>query len=79
MSIFDINFWKAAADRAVKTGAQVAASYFVIGTTGLLELDWIALASVSGAGVVASLLTSLASVGLTNGNISFTESEQISR
>lgn len=52
-------FWKGAAERAIKTAAQTALAYFVIGTTGILELDWIALGSVSAAATIASILTSI--------------------
>jgi len=57
--IFTIAFLKGAAERALKTAAQTALGFFVVGTTGLLELDWVALASVSGAAAIASLLTSI--------------------
>lgn len=70
-------FALAAAERAIKTGAQVALSYFVIGTTGLLDLDWVALASVSGAGVVASVLTSIVSAAATDGSPSIVAAEKL--
>jgi len=53
------SFWKGAAERAIKTIAQTAVAYFVIGTTGILEIDWVALGSVSAAAGIASLLTSI--------------------
>jgi hypothetical protein len=62
--MFTAQFWIATAERAVKTLAQTALSFFVIGTTGLLELDWVALGSVSGAAAVASVLMSVASAGV---------------
>lgn len=52
-------FWKGAAERGIKTFAQTAVGFFVVGTTGLLELNWITLASVSGAAALASVLTSI--------------------
>lgn len=52
-------FWKGAAERAIKTFCQTAVGYFIVGTTGLLNLDFITLASVSGAAAVASVLTSI--------------------
>lgn len=58
--MFTKAFWKGAAERAIKTGAQTLAAYFVIGTTGVLDLDWVPALSVSAAAVVASLLTSVA-------------------
>jgi hypothetical protein len=62
--MFTKSFALAAAERAVKTFAQTALSYFVVGTTGLLDLDYAALASVSGAAAVASILTSIVSSGV---------------
>jgi hypothetical protein len=55
------DFWKGAAERGIKTIAQTALAYFVIGTTGILDIDWVALGSVSAAAGLASLLTSIAS------------------
>lgn len=52
-------FWKGAAERGVKTFAQTAVGFFIVGTTGLLDLEWVSLVSVSGAAAIASLLTSI--------------------
>lgn len=52
-------FWKGAAERGIKTFAQTAVGFFVVGTTGLLELNWVSLVSVSGAAALASVLTSI--------------------
>jgi hypothetical protein len=57
--IWTRNFWRGAAERGIKTFAQTAVGFFVIGTTGLLELDFVSLVSVSGAAAVASVLTSI--------------------
>lgn len=65
--LFTLAFLKGAAERAIKTGAQTALAFFVIGTTGLLDLDWVALGSVSGAAVIASLLTSIGNAGFVAG------------
>lgn len=54
-------FWRQAAERAVKTAAQTALAFFVVGTTDLLSLDWLAVFSGVGVAVIASLLTSVAS------------------
>ena len=55
-------FWKATLERAVKTFAQTAAGSFLVGA-GLLDVDWEACLSVSGAATVLSILTSVASAG----------------
>ena len=54
-------FWKDSAERAIKTFAQTAVSFLVIGTTGVLEVDWEQIVSVSGVAALASILTSIAS------------------
>ena len=65
--IFTLAFFKGAAERAIKTGAQTLAAYFVIGTTGVLDFDWVAALSITGAAVVASLLTSIGNADFTAG------------
>lgn len=55
------SFWRASAERAVKTAAQSALAFFVVGQTDLLSLDWQAVLCGAGVGAIASLLTSLAS------------------
>lgn len=52
-------FWKGAGERGIKTGAQTLAAYFVIGTTGVLDFEWLPALSITAAAVVASLLTSI--------------------
>lgn len=54
-------FWLEAGERAIKTAAQVALAFFVVGTTDLWSVDWKAAASGVGVAVIASLLTSIAS------------------
>ena len=51
---------KAAGVRALKTVAQSAISVLTMDTIGLLDVDWIALASVAGMAGLISLLTSVA-------------------
>ena len=64
--MFTLLFWKAAAERAVKTFAQTAGATAVAAGTGLLDTDWQTLASVCGMAALLSLATSVASapVGL---------------
>jgi hypothetical protein len=59
--MWNLSFWKQTAERAVKTAAQAALAFFVVGQTDLLSLDWRAVASGVGVAVVASVLTSLMS------------------
>jgi len=54
-------FWLDGGERALKTAAQVAVSFLVIGTTGVLDVDWVQVASVSAVAALASILTSIAS------------------
>ena len=60
-------FWRGAAERSIKTAAQTALAYIVIGTTGLLDLDWVVIGSVVGAATIASVLTSLVSADFVAG------------
>ena len=53
-------WWKAAGVRAVKTMAQTAVGMLSGHMVGLLEADWMAVASVSAMAGIVSLLTSLA-------------------
>lgn len=52
-------FWRGAGERAIRTFAQTLAAVFVVGTTGLLDVDWVTSLSVAGAAALASLLTSI--------------------
>ena len=54
-------FFIATAERAVKTCAQSAVAMITAGATGLLDVDWVQVASVSGLAAVVSVLTSIAS------------------
>lgn len=74
--MFTKAFAIAAAERAIKTFAQTALGFFVIGTTGLIGLDYVSLLSVSGAAAVASVLTSLVS-GMNGSGPSLTHVETI--
>lgn len=59
--MWDVLFWKDAAERAVKTAAQSALAFFVVGKTAFGELDWAAVGGAAAVGAVASLLSSIAS------------------
>ena len=60
MSIWSAAFWRAATERAIRTAAQTAVATLTAGATGLLEVDWAAVGSVSGMAAVLSVLTSVA-------------------
>lgn len=51
---------RAAAARAVRTAAQAALAAIGTGATGLVDVDWQAVASITGMAAVVSILTSIA-------------------
>lgn len=55
-----MTWFKAALIRAIKTVAQTAVGMLSGSAVGVLEADWVAVASVSAMAGVVSLLTSLA-------------------
>ena len=67
MSIFTRAFWRAATERAVKTTAQTGAALLVGSGAGLVDADWLAVASVAGMAGLVSLLTSIGSDAATGG------------
>jgi hypothetical protein len=52
-------YWDYAGERAVKTVAQVAIATIGVGAAGILEVDWLNVASVSALAGIMSLLTSV--------------------
>lgn len=69
-------YWKATAERAVKTAAQTAIALIGTDQVGILNLDWAQIGSVTATAVVLSVLTSLAGGGTGSGP-SFTSAEEI--
>lgn len=60
--MFTKKFWKAAGERALKTFCQTAVVTIGAGpVTGVLDLDWAAVGSISALSAVVSLLTSVGS------------------
>lgn len=70
-------FWKATAERAVKTFAQSAAALALANGTGLIDTDWIPLLSVSGMAALVSVLTSVGSDVATGDGPSLTNAESV--
>ena len=77
MSIWTAAFWKAAAERALKTFAQAFAAILVATGTGLLDTDWQNAASVAAMAAVISVLTSIGSDLATTGGPSLTTAETL--
>lgn len=59
--MYTVEFWREAAERAIKTAAQLAVATIGTGAVGLLEVDWQAVVLASALGAVLSILTSVAS------------------
>lgn len=58
-NVKNVEWWKAAAVRAIKTAAQTALGMITVGAA-LTDIDWMTVASVSAVAAIYSLLTSLA-------------------
>lgn len=56
----DRKFWVDTFDRAVSTVAQAAVAVLTANVTGLLDVDWVQILSVSGLAGAVSVLTSVA-------------------
>ena len=54
-----IAYWNYSGERAVKTVAQVAIATIGVTAAGLLDVDWLQVASVSALAGIMSLLTSV--------------------
>lgn len=69
--MFTTAFLLAAGERAVRTVAQTALSFLVVGQTGLFDVDWAVVGSVSGAAGLASILTSIVASGVSGAGPAF--------
>lgn len=69
-----LTFWRATAERAVKTAAQTLLLLIGAGTVGITALNWPELLGLTGTAALLSVLTSVAS-GATDGNPSATNAE----
>jgi len=61
--VYTITFWKDAAERAIRTAAQVLVAFFGVNTFGILEVDWAQAGSVAALAALTSLLMSVAATG----------------
>ena len=61
--MYDVMYWKAVGERAVKTAAQSAVALFAAGAT-ILDIDWAQGAAVVGTATLLSVLSSIASTHL---------------
>lgn len=60
--MWTVNFWKATAERAIKTFAQTLAALLVVDPlAGFLNINWLEAAQVAGLAALVSVLTSVAS------------------
>jgi hypothetical protein len=62
--VWELSYWKQVIERAVRTAAQVALSFWVVGQTGILDVDWQQFFSVVGLATLASVAMSLVGSGL---------------
>lgn len=78
-SIYTAAFWRAAAERAIKTAAQAAV--LAVGGDSLaanaLTFDWAQMGGFAAGGFVLSLLTSIASGMASGGGPSLTNAERL--
>ncbi len=63
--MFIKKFVLASIERAIKTFAQAAVAFLAAGATGLIDVDWVQLASVAGLAALVSILTSVGSGAVT--------------
>jgi hypothetical protein len=59
--MWTIGFWRGSSERAIKTAAQAGLAFFVVGETGVADVDWATVGGVAAVAAIASFLTSLAS------------------
>lgn len=65
--MWTLTFWRAAAERGIKTFAQTAAAMLVAAGTGLIGTDYVQVLSVAGMAALVSVLSSVGS-GVVTGN-----------
>lgn len=62
--MWNIAFWKATAERAIRTFAQALAAVLVAGATNLLDVDWAAALGTAGLAAVLAVLTAVGTAGI---------------
>ncbi|MGK5627527.1 holin [Streptomyces sp. URMC 123] len=62
--MFTAAFWKATAERAIRTFAQALAAVLTAGATDLISVDWKAALSTAGMAALLAVLTALATSGI---------------
>ena len=75
--MFTKQFWKAVAERAIKTFAQAGAALLIGHEAGLVGLDWVNFFSISGAAALLSVLTSIVFSGGDSAGPSMTGAETL--
>lgn len=75
--MWSLLFWKAAAERAISTGAQSALVLMGTDITGYLSLEWDKIAVVSAVSALASLIKSVAVAGVSDGTPSVGSFEKL--
>jgi hypothetical protein len=74
--MFTLAFWKAAAERALKTFAQSLVGSLAV-ASGLTDAPWLPALSAAGLATLASLLTSVVSSGVGSSGPSLTSAERL--
>lgn len=62
--MYDLRFWKAAGERAIKTLAQTLVALIGTSAVSIIDLDWAQMLGVSLTATVLSILSSVASANI---------------
>ena len=66
--IWTADFWRGCAERAVKTAAQTFVATVGVSAAGILDVDWVTVASVTALATVLSVVTSIGNAEFTAGS-----------
>lgn len=75
--MWTLRFWQSVFERAVKTFAQSAVALLVGDGIGITDVNWLSVASIAGLACIVSVLTSIGTAGLTDGNPSLGSVEKV--